>query len=87
MQEVEKVDTTYLKQANTSSEVNQRQSFRKPKYGQKILYQGPNRSEWMQMACQKGAAELALFIRYKTGILAQTQQLIYDQKSAANSDW
>ena len=36
MQEVEKVDTTYLKQANTSSEVNQRQSFRKPKYGQKI---------------------------------------------------
>ena len=70
MQEVEKVDTTHLKQANTSSEANQMQSFRKPKYGQKNPFiKGPIDLEWMQMACQKGAAELALFIRYKTGIL------------------
>jgi len=70
MQGVEKVDTIHLREANPSSGTNQRQNFRKPKYGRKNPFiKGPLDLEWMQMACQKGAAELALFIRYKTGIL------------------
>ena len=70
MQGVEEVDTTHLKEANTSSGANQRQTFRKPKYGQKNPFiKGPLDLEWMQMACRHCAAELALFIQYKRGIL------------------